>query len=118
MNGKHKRMKLVARQSQFLTHINELASGMKKDPREMVLPLFHRLTSGSESAQHMQGFTAAVDDFVKRIKARAIEKRKELEEERLAEQRSVVGPGGLNPFDVLEQLPESMRSAFEQQVRK
>jgi hypothetical protein len=27
-----------------------------------------------------------------------------------------LGPGGLNPFEVLEQLPKSMRDAFDSQV--
>lgn len=115
MNGKHRRMKLVARQSQLLTHINELGVSMRKDPREMVLPLFHRLTTGQEAAQHMGSFLSAVEDFVKKIKARAVEKRRELDEERLAEQRAAVGPGGLNPYEVLEVLPGPMRAAFEQQ---
>jgi hypothetical protein len=26
-----------------------------------------------------------------------------------------LGPGGLNPYDVLERLPENMREAFEEQ---
>ncbi len=67
----------VSRQSQILSHITELAQSMKRDPRDVILPFFMRL----EEAEHLRGFNQAVDDFIARIKKRAVEKRKEMDEE-------------------------------------
>jgi cell division cycle protein 37 len=119
MNGKHKRMKLVGRQSQILSHIHELGTSMRRDPRDVILPFFKRI----QEPDYLQGFLAAVDDFIAKIQKRAVEKRKEMdaeraqqgEEEYYDEENVPLGPGGLNPLEVLRNLPESMRTAFESQ---
>lgn len=87
---------------------------MKRDPRDVIIPFFIRI----QEPEHFQGFTNAVDDFVDRIKKRAVEKRREMDMERRREavgDNVPLGPGGLNPLEVLEQLPESMRNAFDSQ---
>jgi len=81
MNGKKKRMRLVCRQSQILSHIQELGVSMKRDPRDVVLPFFKRI----EEKAYLTGFLGAVDDFIRKIQARAVEKRKEMDAERLKE---------------------------------
>lgn len=43
MNGKHERMKLVARQSQLLSSITELAVSLRRPPQDVVPALFLRL---------------------------------------------------------------------------
>lgn len=132
MNGKHKRMKLVCRQSQILTHIHELGVSMRRDPRDVILPFFKRI----EEAQYLTGFLQAVDDFVGKIQKRAVEKKKEMQLERQQRKSAgnndegddedeeveyetvegaAVGPGGLNPLEVLKKLPKPMRKAFESQ---
>ena len=112
MNGKRDRMKHVCRQSQILTHIQELATSMKRDPRDVVLPFFKRISE----AEHLAGFKSSVDDFVERIIKRAVEKRKEMDAEgEYEEGEGHVGPGGLNPYEVLRTLPKALRDAFEGQ---
>lgn len=130
MNGKHKRMKLVCRQSQILSHIHELGMSMKRDPRDVILPFFKRI----EEKEYLQGFLAAVDDFIGKIRKRAVEKRKEMDEERRrskadqgeeeeeeeelvyeVEGQTPLGPGGLDPIQVLKSLPKPLRKAFESQ---
>jgi cell division cycle protein 37 len=120
MNGKKKRMRLVCRQSQILSHIHDLGVSMKRDPRDVILPFFIRI----EEKEHFAGFTAAVDDFILRIQKRAVEKRKEMDLERAREireqhvasgEKGPLGPGGLDPFEVLESLPVELRDAFESQ---
>ena len=96
---------------------------MKRDPRDVILPFFKRL----EEKPHLDGFLTAVDDFTSRIVKRgifilhrvyvifiklyfdssrtAIEKRKEMDEEREAEmgipsREERLGPGGLDPVEV------------------
>eukprot|EP00607_Mallomonas_marina_P009104 CAMPEP_0182422584 /NCGR_PEP_ID=MMETSP1167-20130531/8304_1 /TAXON_ID=2988 /ORGANISM="Mallomonas Sp, Strain CCMP3275" /LENGTH=473 /DNA_ID=CAMNT_0024600753 /DNA_START=51 /DNA_END=1472 /DNA_ORIENTATION=- len=118
MNGKHKRMKLVCRQSQILSHIQELANSMHKDPRDVIIPFFRRI----EEKEHFAGFTSAVNDFIERIKKRAVEKRREMDLQQEAEEqkrkemiRQQVEAGGLDPYEVLQGLPEPLRLAFESQ---
>lgn len=43
MNAKHERMKLVARQSQLLSSITELAVSLRRPPQDVVPALFLRL---------------------------------------------------------------------------
>ena len=77
MNNKRERMQRVCRQSQILTHIQELATSMKRDPRDVVLPFFKRISE----PEHLAGFGSSVNDFVERIIKRAVEKRKEMDAE-------------------------------------
>jgi len=130
MNGKHDRMKLVCRQSQILTHIHELGRSMRRDPRDVILPFFKRI----EEPEYLNGFQSAVNDFINKIAKRAIEKRKEMDADRVAHNNAngdeedeedeveyegadeaVLGPGGLNPIQVLKSLPKILRRAFESQ---
>jgi cell division cycle protein 37 len=126
MNGKHKRMKLVCRQSQILSHIHELGVSMKRDPRDVILPFFRRI----DEAAYLQGFLTAVDDFIRKIQKRAIDKRREMDAKRMEEGEEEeeeeeeveyeglgesLGPGGLDPRQVLKALPKALRQAFESQ---
>ena len=111
MNGKRERMKRVCRQSQILTHIQELATSMKRDPRDVVLPFFKRISE----AEHLAGFKSSVNDFVERIVKRSVEKRQEMDAEGEYEENDQLGPGGLNPYEVLKSLPKTLRDAFESQ---
>lgn len=116
MNGKRERMKLVCRQSQILSHITELGVSMKRDPRDVVLPFFMRI----QEKEYFAAFLSAINDFIQKIIERAVVKRKEMDKEREDENEEMqsnvpLGPGGLNPFEVLKQLPEVLRNAFESQ---
>ena len=75
MNGFHDKMLLAARNSQVLSHITELAQSLRRHPRDVVLPFFHRISE----AQYKAGFDDAVAGFASRIENRAVEKRKEME---------------------------------------
>ena len=105
MNGKHKRMQLVCRQCQILTHIQELAVSMARDPRDVIRPFFHRINE----PEYLKNFLSAVEDFTEKIRKRAVEKKKEMDAEREQEE-------GNPALEVLKQLPEPMRLAFESQV--
>lgn len=120
MNGKHSRMRLVCRQSQILSHIQELGKSMRRDPRDVILPFFKKI----EEPENLAQFLKAVTDFTMKVQNRAIEKRKEMEAEEAeeddeyeydGEDPNIVGPGGLNPYQVLKQLPPKLRKAFESQ---
>ena len=116
MNGNTAKAELECRHSQVLSHVCELATSMGKNPRDMVLPFFVRM----QEEVHNRGFLEQVAGFVKRIKTRAIAKRKEMDAEAAANPEYVemteeerLGPGGLDPVQVMETLPQSMQDAFQ-----
>lgn len=132
MNGFHEKMKLVARQSQIISNIAELAKSLKLHPGNVIHPFFARM----QKADLYAGFMEGVNDFVKRIEVRAVQKKKEMDEERAREVRERgaeaegtvdmseipreqrLGPGGLDPLEVFDSLPESMQTAFESRERE
>ncbi len=132
MNGFHEKMKLVARQSQIISNIAELAKSLKRHPGNVIVPFFARL----EQKEMYDGFMEGVEAFIKRIEVRAVEKRKEIDAERAREARERgatgedavdvsslpreerLGPGGLDPLEVFESLPESMQEAFESREKE
>mmetsp|Transcript_22941 Transcript_22941/g.73776 ORF Transcript_22941/g.73776 Transcript_22941/m.73776 type:complete len:272 (-) Transcript_22941:844-1659(-) len=113
MNGFHDKMKRTARNSQILSHISELATSLKRHPRDVVLPFFDRVSNSS----FRKSFDEAVDSFIDRIQKRAVEKRKEMDAESSKKEslskEERIGPGGLDPVEVFESLPESLQDAFE-----
>ena len=126
MNGFHEKMKLVARQSQIISNIAELAKSLQRHPGNVIVPFFQRM----ENKEMYDGFMEGVNGFIKRIEVRAVEKKKEMDAERLKElheggggedavdiseipREERLGPGGLDPLEVFESLPVSMQEAFE-----
>jgi len=126
MNGKHAEMKQRAKQSQIVTNIAELAQSWQTHPGNAIMPFFNRL----EQREFLEGFLAGVKVFIEKIEKRAVVKRKEIDAARAEEERSStvkkegvdlneipkeerLGPGGLDPLEVIETLPLSMQEAFE-----
>jgi cell division cycle protein 37 len=126
MNGKHEEMKQRAKQSQIVTNIAELAQSWKTHPGNSILPFFNRL----EQREFLEGFLSGVTVFIEKIEKRAIVKRKEIDAARAEEEQGTrvkkegvdlseipkeerLGPGGLDPLEVIESLPQSMQDAFE-----
>jgi cell division cycle protein 37 len=112
MNGFPDKMKLASRNSQVLSHVTDLAASLNRHPRDVVLPFFSRI----EDPRYRAGFEEAVRDFIVKIQKRAVDKRKEMDANEPVElsREERLGPGGLDPVEVFETLPESMQEAFEQ----
>jgi cell division cycle protein 37 len=118
MNGEREKMMRTAKQSQILTNIAELAKSLKRHPGNVIIPFFSRL----EEESHYKSFQEGVDIFIKRIIERAVVKRKEMEsQEQETEEVDLaslpvedrLGPGGLDPIEVFESLPQVLQEAFE-----
>jgi cell division cycle protein 37 len=119
MNGEREKMKLTARQSQIVTNIAELAKTVHTHPGNVIQPFFARL----QERKHLEGFITGVNEFVDKIIKRAVVKKAEIDEQRRAEQSATdledvpreerLGPGGLDPLEVIETLPASLVEAFE-----
>ncbi|KAL3925565.1 MAG: hypothetical protein SGILL_000316 [Bacillariaceae sp.] len=123
MNGLHKEAQQRAKQSQIVTNIAELAKSWNTHPGNVIKPFFQRMGQ----REFLEGFLAGVKTFEEKIKARAIVKRKEIDAER-GDQGQVqkegvdlqdipkeerLGPGGLDPLEVIESLPQVLQDAFE-----
>lgn len=124
MNGYREKMRLTARQSQIISNIAELAKSLHTHPGNVIVPFFKRM----EQKELYEGFMVGVEEFVQKIIARAIVKRKEIDAARAVENEDAqgegvelesipreerLGPGGLDPLEVIETLPKEMVEAFQ-----
>lgn len=111
---KHELVKRVAHQCVTIQFILEIAKSMQRDPRSCVDNFFSRIKTAE--ALYLQGFNEEQENLIKRIKERAQvrleDAQKQVEEE---ERAARLGPAGLDPLEVLAELPPKMREAFETQ---
>lgn len=129
MNGKTREMKKVARQNEMIEYITRMTSrdardGTSKpirDPREGIKPFFHALNSGRLE----KGFEEDLAGVIKHVQQRAKVKLQEREEEgedadadeEVVDLESLpleerLGPGGLDPVEVMKSLPKGMQDCF------
>jgi len=121
MEGKNTLMRHVAHQTVCLQFILELAKQLDRDPRACVSAFFNRIQLAKDEYTHF--FEDEVSSYISRIEKRAKDKLKEAEEEEAAlrkeaeeeERKARLGPGGLDPLEVLETLPEELKACFESQ---
>merc|ERR1719282_1920179 len=110
MEGKTELMKHVAHQCICMQYLLELGKQLETDPRACISSFFTKIQVADE--EYKAAFYSELEAFKQRIVKRAKEKIEEaMEEERLER----LGPGGLDPADVFESLPESLRKCFETQ---
>lgn len=109
---KHALMEQVAHQTIVMQFILELAKSLKVDPRGCFRQFFAKIKTADQ--QYQDAFNDELESFKERVRARAkirIEKAmKEYEEE---EKQKRIGPGGLDPVDVYDSLPEEMKKCFD-----
>lgn len=118
MGGNSAKMRQIVRQNQLLQYCMDLAAMTKEHVLESAKKFFRSMKIGQK--RHM--FERDVDDFCSKIKKRAVEKAKEEAAKAKAEPEMVemsreerLGPGGLDPIEVLESLPPAMKEAFMNQ---
>lgn len=109
---KHALMEQVAHQTIVMQFILELAKSLKVDPRGCFRQFFTKIKTADQ--QYQDAFNDELSSFKERVRGRAkirIEKAmKEYEEE---ERQKRMGPGGLDPVEVYETLPEEMQKCFD-----
>ena len=123
MQGDTGGMMRAAKTGYALKSILDFAEAGKKPMKDAARPFFNRL---AEEPRVFSEYTAAYEDYCAKLRERAVAKKREEEEARAGsspeeeptaleeiprEQR--LGPGGLDPVEVFESLPEAMRDAFE-----
>lgn len=109
---KHALMEQVAHQTIVMQFILELAKSLKVDPRGCFRQFFAKIKTADQ--QYQDAFNEELESFKERVRGRAkirIERAmKEYEEE---EKQKRLGPGGLDPVEVYETLPEAMQKCFD-----
>jgi len=116
MGGDSKRMRHIVRQNQYLQYAMDLAAMTKESVLKCASKFFLSLRNGQK--RHM--FERDCDDFAQKIAKRAIDKKKEEAAAAAAAEPEMVemsreerlGPGGLDPVEVLESLPKDMKECF------
>ncbi|XP_068143029.1 hsp90 co-chaperone Cdc37 [Drosophila tropicalis] len=112
MEEKHELMAHVAHQCICMQYILELAKQLNVDPRACVTSFFSKIQNCLP--EYRQQFETEIRDFKERIKNRAREKVQEAMAEAEEEERQErMGPGGLDPADVFESLPDELKACFE-----
>ncbi|XP_006818504.1 hsp90 co-chaperone Cdc37-like isoform X1 [Saccoglossus kowalevskii] len=112
---KHGLMAQVAHQTIVMQYILELAKTMKEDPRACIRPFFTKIKKADKVYQDC--FNDELESFKERVKGRAKARYdaalKKAEEELAKEREARLGPGGLDPVEVFESLPECLQKCFE-----
>jgi cell division cycle protein 37 len=112
IEDKSELMHHISKQVISLQYILELAKQLECDPRSCISSFFNRIQVAereymSAYEDELKSFRARIQD---RARARIEAVMKEVEEE---EREKRLGPGGLDPIEVMETLPESLRDCFE-----
>jgi len=110
MEGKNDLMEHVSHQCICMQYLLELAKQLDTDPRACISSFFSKIQIADQD--YKTAFYSELDAFKERIKKRAQEKIAEAMEE---ERKERLGPGGLDPVEVFESLPDRMKECFESQ---
>lgn len=112
MEKKSELMAHVAHQCICMQFILELAKQLDVDPRACVGSFFQRIQIAEP--EYKAHFSSEVVAFKDRIRKRAEEKIDEaIAEQEEEERKARLGPGGLDPVEVFENLPDCLKQCFE-----
>lgn len=112
MENKTELMGHVAHQFICMQFILELSKQLDIDPRGCVSSFFSRIQVAEP--EYKRQFESEIAAFKTRIQLRAKEKVAEaLAEQEEEERQQRLGPGGLDPMEVFESLPEELQKCFE-----
>ncbi|KAL3881091.1 hypothetical protein ACJMK2_027555 [Sinanodonta woodiana] len=105
-------MNQVAHQTIVMQFMLELAKQLDTDPKNCIRAFFSRIKVGEK--QYMDAFNDELDAFKDRVKKRAQARIEEAMREHEEEERQKrLGPGGLDPVEVFESLPDKLKECFE-----
>ncbi len=111
VQGKSSLVERIAHQTIVMQYILELGKQIKRDPRSCVPGFFEKMKSAERT--YMDAFEDELRSFIERVKGRAEarieEATKKVEEE---EKQKRLGPGGLDPIEVMETLPAELKECF------
>ncbi|XP_075164808.1 cell division cycle protein 37 [Haematobia irritans] len=112
MEEKHELMAHVAHQCICMQYMLELAKQLEVDPRACIGSFFSKIQNCVP--EYRAQFESEIEGFKTRIQKRAQEKIKEAMAEAEEEERKArLGPGGLDPLEVFDTLPDELKACFE-----
>jgi len=129
MRGERSLMLKLGRQGQILSQIHQLAEPMKRPPRDLVPRFFERFEDETSRAAFEEGVSHFTANIIQRAVVKkeeeAAKKQAEAETEGLEAKPLVeamhdmpkedrLGPGGLDPVEVFEALPEALQRCFKE----
>jgi len=112
IDEKHNLVEHVAHQTICMQYILEISKELDVDPRACISSFFTKiqLAEREYKAQFDEELKSLKDRIKRRAQDKLDEAMKEVEEE---ERKSRIGPGGLDPVEVFEELPEELKKCFE-----
>ncbi|XP_014252221.1 hsp90 co-chaperone Cdc37-like [Cimex lectularius] len=114
LEGKQMLSQHVAHQCICMQYILELGKQLEVDPRACVSSFFTKIQICGED--YKSSFDDELKAFINRVRRRAEEKLEmAIQEQEIEEREARLGPGGLDPLEVFESLPESFKECFEKQ---
>ncbi|KAJ8709202.1 hypothetical protein PYW07_009028 [Mythimna separata] len=114
MEEKHDLMAHVAHQTICMQYILELSKQLDVDPRACISSFFSKIQIAEKT--YKDSFDDELEQFKARIKKRAAEKIAEaIREQEEEERKARLGPGGLDPVEVYEELPDELKKCFDAQ---
>merc|ERR1711992_51785 len=117
MQDKHGAMEQVAHQCICIQYLLELSKQLDVDPRSCISSFFTKIQIADN--EYKKAFEDELTAFIERIEIRAEQKIEEqmaeAEREEEIEKQNRLGPGGLDPVEVFESLPDELKECFESQ---
>jgi len=117
METKHEAMMQVAHQCICVQYLLELSKQLDVDPRSCISSFFTKIQIADN--EYKKAFEDELTAFIERIEVRAEQKIEEqmaeAEKEEEIERQNRLGPGGLDPSEVFETLPDELKECFESQ---
>lgn len=114
MDDKQMLSQHVAHQCICMQYILELSKQLEVDPRSCVGTFFAKIQVAEP--EYKASFEDELSAFKNRVRKRAKEKLEVLLREQEEEERKArLGPGGLDPMEIFETLPEVLKDCFEKQ---
>jgi len=111
---KHELSSHVAHQCICMQYVLELGKQLDVDPKACISSFFTRIQLADK--QYTDAFDEELQLFKGRVKERAKARiAKAMEEAEEEERQARLGPGGLDPIEVMESLPEVLQKCFESQ---
>jgi len=126
-NENDPKIELYARRCLQVHNINVSASTAKMDGSVSVPLFFKQLKNDKKRNEYEEEFEKQLGEILERIETRRVERLEEAAQKEEAQvvgdngetyEKAPVGPGGLDPTDVLQSLPELIQKAFIDQDKE
>jgi len=111
----------IARRCLQVHNLNASANAANIPPEQSVPLFFRHLKNEDKRAEYYREFERQLEEIKGRIETRRVEKLAEAqaqEQEQEEYEKAPLGPGGLDPNEVLQELPEDIQNAFVSQDKQ